>query len=136
MASNSDFGLDVGTYGPLATPGIIIKLAQLAESLDFSAVWLADHVVFPTRFASKYPYSPTGAFPTALDLPLLEPIAVMGALAGATKRVRLGTAVLVMPYRNPVLLSRMLITIDQFSGGPRSGRFLPGSPLRLPRRAP
>lgn len=117
MANNSDFGLDVGTYGPLATPETIVGLAQLAESLDFSAVWLADHVVFPTRFASKYPYSPTGAFPTALDLPLLEPIAVMGVLAGATKRVRLGTAVLVMPYRNPVVLSRMLITIDQFSGG-------------------
>jgi probable F420-dependent oxidoreductase len=38
-------------------------------------------------------------------------------LAGATKRVKLGTAVLIIPYRNPVLLARMLVTIDQFSGG-------------------
>lgn len=41
----------------------------------------------------------------------------MGVLAGATRRVKIGTAVLIIPYRNPVLLARMLITIDQFSGG-------------------
>ena len=38
-------------------------------------------------------------------------------LVGATKRVRIGTAALIMPYRNPVLLARMLVTLDQFSGG-------------------
>jgi probable F420-dependent oxidoreductase len=41
----------------------------------------------------------------------------MGVLVGATKRVRIGTAALIMPYRNPVLLARMLVTLDQFSGG-------------------
>ncbi|MDA9975963.1 TIGR03619 family F420-dependent LLM class oxidoreductase, partial [Alphaproteobacteria bacterium] len=40
-----------------------------------------------------------------------------GVLAGATSKIRIGTAVLIIPYRNPVLLARMLITIDQFSGG-------------------
>ena len=41
----------------------------------------------------------------------------MGVLVGATKRVRIGTAALIMPYRNPVLLARMLVTLDHFSGG-------------------
>ena len=41
----------------------------------------------------------------------------MAVLVGATKRVRIGTAALIMPYRNPVLLARMLVTLDQFSGG-------------------
>ena len=49
--------------------------------------------------------------------PLFEPIATLGVLAGATRRVRLGTAVLIMPYRNPLLAARMLVTIDRFSGG-------------------
>src|SRR5436305_11604805 len=47
----------------------------------------------------------------------MEPVATMGILVGATKRVRIGTAALIMPYRNPVLLARMLVTLDQFSGG-------------------
>jgi probable F420-dependent oxidoreductase len=49
--------------------------------------------------------------------PLLEPIATMGVLVGATQRVKIGTAVLVMPYRHPVLLARMLVTLDVLSGG-------------------
>ena len=47
----------------------------------------------------------------------MEPVATMGVLVGATKRVRIGTAALIMPYRNPVLLARMLVTLDHFSGG-------------------
>lgn len=117
MASNGEFGLDVGIYGPLARPDIVLDLARLAEEMDFGAVWLADHVAFPVQFDSKYPYSETGTFPTSLDQPLFEAIATMGVLAGATKRVKLGTAVLVMPHRNPLLLARMLATIDNFSDG-------------------
>lgn len=117
MASNREFGLDVGIYGPLARPDVVLELAKLAEEMDFGAVWLADHVAFPVAFSSKYPYSETGSFPTKLDQPLLEAVATMGVLAGATKRVKLGTAVLVMPHRNPLLLARMLATIDNFSGG-------------------
>ena len=117
MADLSTFGLDVGIYGRLAMPGPVITLAQLAESMGFASVWVADHVAFPVSFASKYPYAKEGDFPSKLDDPLLEPIVVLGALAGATKRVKLGTAVLVMPYRNPLLQARQLITIDQMSGG-------------------
>ena len=117
MAEPSEFGLDVGVYGRLATPDAILTLARFAEQVGFDSVWLADHVAFPVSFASKYPYNQTGSFPAPLSDPLLEPIATMGVLVGATKRVRIGTAVLIMPYRNPVLLARMLITLDQFSGG-------------------
>jgi len=117
MASPKDFGLDVGIYGKLATPETILQLARYAEEVGFDSAWLTDHVAFPTQFASKYPYSATGTFPAPLSDPLMEPIASMGVLVGATKRLRLGTAVLIMPYRNPVLLARMLVTLDQFSGG-------------------
>ena len=111
------FGLDVGTYGQLATPENVLSLTRCAEEADFESVWLADHVVFPEDIKSQYPYSPTGAFPVAGTEPLLEAIATMGVLVGATRRVKIGTAVLVMPYRNPLLLAKMLVTYDQFSGG-------------------
>ena len=112
------FGLDVGIYGALATRQHILSLAQLAEASAFTAIWVADHIIFPTRFTSRYPYNPTGIFPPHMTTePLMEAIATMGVLAGATSRVRIGAAVLVMPYRNPVLLGRMLITLDQLSAG-------------------
>ncbi len=111
------FGLDVGVYGRLATPENIIPLAELADSAGFDSVWLADHVVFPVDIQSRYPYNPTGQFPVPGSEPLLEPIATMGVLAGATKHVKIGTAVLVMPYRNPVVLAKMLTTYDVFTGG-------------------
>ena len=114
MASLAAFGLDVGIYGATAEPETILRLARHAEEAGFDSIWLADHVVFPVSYASRYPYSAGGAFPAQLSEPLMEPIATMGVLVGATRRVRIGTAVLVMPYRNPLLLARMLVTLDRF----------------------
>lgn len=117
MANISSFGLDVGIYGTMAEPATILALAQHAEASGFDSIWLADHVAFPVKFKSEYPYSAKGDFPSRLADPLMEPIATMGVLVGATKRVRIGTAVLIMPHRNPLLLSRMLVTLDNFSNG-------------------
>ncbi|MBH69080.1 MAG: hypothetical protein CMM58_12050 [Rhodospirillaceae bacterium] len=117
MADINQFGLDIGIYGPLARADTIIDLACFAEKSGFNSIWLADHIVFPSEFESLYPYSSNGDFPVSISEPLMEPIATMGVLVGATKTIRLGTAVLIMPYRNPILLARMLITIDQFSKG-------------------
>lgn len=117
MAKISSFGLDVGIYGPLATPDIILGLARQAEDTGFESIWVADHVAFPVTFKSEYPYSAKGDFPSQLADPLMEPVATMGVLVGATKRVKIGTAVLILPYRNPLLLARMMVTLDQLSGG-------------------
>jgi probable F420-dependent oxidoreductase len=117
MGSIGNFGLDVGIYGATANPQTILDLARHAEEAGFESIWLADHVAFPVSFKSKYPYSSTGSFPTPQSDPLMEPVATMAVLVGATKRVRIGTAALIMPYRNPVLLARMLVTLDHFSGG-------------------
>ena len=117
MPDISNFGLDVGIYGPLADPPTILGLARHAEAVGFESIWLADHIAFPVAFKSEYPSSAKGDFPTQFADPLMEPLATLGVLVGATKRVRIGTAALVMPYRNPLLTARMLVTLDQFSGG-------------------
>ena len=117
MAALMSFGLDVGVYGPLADAETILNLARHAEAIGLDSIWLADHVAFPVSFNAAYPYSAKGDFPTRLSDPLMEPVATMGVLVGATQRVRIGTAALIMPYRNPVLLARMLVTLDRFSGG-------------------
>lgn len=117
MAEIGSFGLDVGIYGSLATPETILDLAHYAEAAGFESIWVADHVAFPVTFKSEYPYSAKGDFPSRLADPLMEPVATMGVLVGATRRVKIGAAVLIVPYRNPVLLARMMVTLDQFSGG-------------------
>lgn len=117
MAELGSFGLDVGIYGRLATPDVVLELAGYGETQGFGSIWVADHIAFPVKFKSEYPYAAKGDFPSRLDEPLMEPLTTLGVLVGATRRVRIGTAVLVMPYRNPLLLARMLVTLDQFSGG-------------------
>ena len=96
------------------------SLAQTAEGLGFDSVWVSDHLVIPERIASAYPYSPDGAFHSGPHTPVLEPLSTLAYLAGQTRRIRLGTHVLILPYRHPVLTAKMVTTIDNLSGGGRS----------------
>ncbi|HEY3100778.1 MAG TPA: LLM class F420-dependent oxidoreductase [Methylomirabilota bacterium] len=113
-----EFGFSLPGRGPLAGAETILKLATKAESLRFSSLFVTDHVVLPASMArSTYPYSTTGQLPGGAAQDYLEPLVTMGWLAHVTSRIRLGTSVLVVPYRNPVLVAKMLATIDRLSGG-------------------
>ena len=112
-----DFGFVLPGRGSLATPEILIKLARKADELRYSSIFVTDHVVIPSSQSAPYPYSPTGKFAGDLTSGYLEPLALMSYLAGETSRVRLGTSVLVIPYRNPVVTAKMLATLDVLSGG-------------------
>ncbi len=111
------FGVALPGRGPLARPDVLVKLAQRADALRYSSVFVTDHVVIPTTYGSTYPYSPTGKAAGDWTQGYLEPLALMSFLAGATSGVRLGTSVLVVPYRNPVVTAKMLATLDVMSGG-------------------
>src|SRR5881397_4056567 len=115
------FGISLPTIGPLAAgPGALegqLTIAQRAEALGFESLWAPDHVVIPTTITSRYPYNDTGKLPLPPNTPFLEPLAALGVIAGATKRVRLGTYVLVLPHRNPIVTAKMWATLDVMSGG-------------------
>src|SRR2546426_1038955 len=118
MCAAMEFGFSRPGRGPLAGAETILKLATKAESLRFSSLFVTDHVVLPASMArSTYPYSTTGQLPGGAAQDYLEPLVTMGWLARVTSRIRLGTSVLVVPYRNPVLVAKMLATIDRLSGG-------------------
>jgi probable F420-dependent oxidoreductase len=117
MPNRLSFGCTLPTSGPAADPGALGALAQSAEDLGFDSVWVSDHVVVPEHIDSSYPYSPDGQFPTSPSQPYLEPLAALCYLAGLTRRVRLGTHVLILPYRHPLLTAKMIATIDNLSGG-------------------
>ncbi|PYO32714.1 MAG: LLM class F420-dependent oxidoreductase [Candidatus Rokuibacteriota bacterium] len=111
------FGFALPGRGPLARPDVLVKLAEKADALRYSSIFVTDHVVIPTAYDSKYPYSSSGKAASDWDQGYLEPLALMSFLAGVTSRVRLGTSVLVVPYRNPVVTAKMLATLDVMSGG-------------------
>src|ERR671910_369226 len=93
-----EFGFSLPGRGPLATPEQILKLATRAEDLRYDSLFVTDHVVLPVSSArSIYPYATSGQLPGGANQDYLDPLALLGWLAHATKRVRLGTSVLVVP---------------------------------------
>jgi probable F420-dependent oxidoreductase len=113
-----EFGFSLPGRGPLATPEQILRLATRADTLRYSSVFVTDHVVLPVSAArSVYPYASSGRLPGGANQDYLDPLALLGWLAHATRRIRLGTSVLVVPYRNPLVTAKILATIDRLSGG-------------------
>jgi probable F420-dependent oxidoreductase len=109
------YGFYLPTRGGCAIPAALETIVQRGEALGFHSVMIADHVVFPTAIASKYPYTVSGEFPGGGDA--LEQLTLMAFVAGRTRRLRLVTSVMILPYRNPVLTAKMLATIDVLSSG-------------------
>jgi probable F420-dependent oxidoreductase len=110
-------GCTLPSSGAAADPSMLGALAQTAEAVGFDSVWISDHVVVPEHIESAYPYSADGRFPTLPTQPYLEPLTTLGYLAGITRRVRLGIAVLILPYRHPLLTAKMVATLDTLSAG-------------------
>jgi probable F420-dependent oxidoreductase len=94
-----------------------LDLALHAEQLDFDSVWVADHVVIPEQIEARYPHNASGRLSFSWQTPVYEPLVLVSALAQLTERVEIGTAVLVIPYRHPLMVAKMLATADQLSGG-------------------
>jgi probable F420-dependent oxidoreductase len=112
-----DFGVNLMTRGITGNAEGLLAMARQAEALGFAHVTVNDHVVVPTRIASRYPYTPTGEWPGARAGECLEQLTVLGFLAAATSRVRLVTSVMVVPQRPAVLAAKALATVDLLSRG-------------------
>ena len=98
-------GVVLPTYRRLATAENIRLAAQMSESLGFDSVWVTDHVIVPS--ASVDAFGPA----------FYEAVTVMSYVAAITTRVQIGAAILIVPYRHPLVLAKMLATADQLSGG-------------------
>src|SRR5579884_792331 len=115
--SAMQFGMHLPHLGRSASRDVLRGFARAAEETGFDSLWVSDHVIVPRRLSSRYPYNETGEFPFRADAPFLDPIATLLFIAGCTERVKLGTAVLIVPYRNPVVQAKELATLDFVSGG-------------------
>jgi probable F420-dependent oxidoreductase len=79
-----------------------------------ASLWVSDHVVFPRTATGSYP---GGRFPHPPDKAYLEPVAVLAAAAVCTTEARLGSSVFILGHRHPVVMAKMLTTIDALSQG-------------------
>lgn len=93
---------------PFGGPQDFIQQAVLCERLGYDSVWGNDHVTTQDYVRDLFPGKPPNFY---------EPTIVLAAIAGATTRLKLGTALTVLPMREPVYLAKQAITLDQMSGG-------------------
>ena len=94
-----------------------LEICRRAEAAGFESLWCGEHVVLPDSIASKYPYSPDGKIPAEPDTPIPDPLIWLGFAAAAAPTLKLGTCILIVPQRNPLILAKELASLDQLCGG-------------------
>jgi probable F420-dependent oxidoreductase len=94
-----------------------VMAARTAESTGFDSMWTFEHVVFPEDYSSPYPGSPDGRLPMPPSTPIPDPLIWLSYVAAATTTLRLGTGIVILPERNPVVLAKELATLDRLSEG-------------------
>jgi probable F420-dependent oxidoreductase len=108
------FGLPVA--GGWATPENMVAVAREAESLGYHSLWTVQRILYPRAPRNEYAGAPGGPWPASFES-VADGIVALGYVAAATSRIRLGTAVVNLPYYSPVLLAKQLATLDVVSGG-------------------
>ncbi|MBM0234560.1 LLM class flavin-dependent oxidoreductase [Micromonospora sp. STR1_7] len=98
-------GVNVPNFAPGTDPDVLRQWAQAVEGLGFDLLMVSDHIAVTPDVAEQYP------------APFYEPFTTLSWLAGVTHRVRLGTTVLIVPYRHPLLTARMAANLNRLSGG-------------------
>jgi probable F420-dependent oxidoreductase len=111
------FGVMFANVGPFGQAEGLTHLAQSAEKVGFESLWTVEHVVVPKGYASPYPYSKDGKMPGPEESPIPDPLVWLSYAAAVTKKIRLGTGILILPQRHPVYVAKEVATLDQLSGG-------------------
>lgn len=111
------FGVAFANIGPFVGADAAVGLAQAAEAAGFESIWTVDHVVVPAGYESKYPYDESGKLPSGEATVFPDPLIWLAYVAARTSTLRLGTGILIVPQRNPLVLAKELATLDHLSGG-------------------
>src|SRR5580692_3708408 len=103
------FGLFAINNGPCASPKTAAAIAKAAEQADFESLWIGEHVILPDPQVPPSPVAP--------DHPMLDPGIALSFVAANTTKIRLGTGIIILPQRNPVVLAKELASLDVLSNG-------------------
>ncbi len=94
----------------------LCRFARAADELGFESLWAGDHIAMPAAAQSRYPYTEDGSFRPGAT-PFLEMVTLLSYIAAHTERIKLGTSVLIAPYRHPLFQAKALATLDVLTGG-------------------
>src|SRR5580658_3112472 len=100
------FGIN---FGVISTPDAMARVAKAAEEAGFDSVWTGEHVVLPDPRVPPSPSDPQTC--------ILDPLVALSYVAAHTARLRLGTGIIILPQRNPLVLAKELTTVDVLSNG-------------------
>lgn len=106
------FASSIAIDGPAA-----LDICRGAEAAGFESLWAGEHVILPSAIESTYPYTADGRIPAQNDTPIPDPLIWLAFAAAAAPTLRLGTCILILPQRNPLVLAKELSTLDRLSGG-------------------
>ena len=95
----------------------IPRMAATLEEAGFDSLWVSDHIVLPQEIVSRYPFADDGRATWPTDTPYFDALIAMALIAGATSRATIGTAVLVLPLRHPIVFAKQAASLDRASGG-------------------
>ena len=109
-------GFGLPNIGAVASPDAITRVSKRAEELGYDSLWVVERLLRPVSPQTPYPGTHDGSLPEQYRS-VLDPLQVLSFAAASTARISLGTSVLVMGYRNPLVLAQALTTIDVLSGG-------------------
>jgi probable F420-dependent oxidoreductase len=98
-------GICVPHYGRPIEVERMLSVVRHAEESGLDSAWVTDHVIVPRDVDVIYRED------------MLDPMAVLSWLAGVTERIALGTSVVILPYRSPIPLAKLLASVDVLSGG-------------------
>ena len=110
-------GAKVPNSGPLPARLGIGSMAADLEAAGFESLWVSDHIVLPAAIASRYPFAADGRATWPTDTPYFDALIALALIAQATERATIGTAVLVLPLRQPVVFAKQAASIDVASRG-------------------
>ena len=114
--------MNVGVSVPLPAYQVdVAPMARTAEALGFESFWCAEHPFIPIHTTSRFPGSEDGVIPESYSH-FIDPFVALARASGVTQTMKLGTGIVLVPERHPLLLAKEISTLDLFSGG----RFLFG----------
>ncbi|MEP1122430.1 MAG: LLM class F420-dependent oxidoreductase [Ilumatobacter sp.] len=110
-------GLAFANTGPFAEAEGVVQMAVAAEQAGVESVWTVEHVIWPSDYDSEYPYSPTGRMPGDKTSSIPDPLVWLAFVGAHTSTLRLGTGIIILPERNPLIFAKEVATLDRLSGG-------------------
>ncbi len=112
------FGLRYCNTGRYVQANAAVELLQAGEQAGFESAWTVEHTIVPAGYTSLYPYSEDGKMAGGhVDIPLPDPLIWMSYVAGQTSSIKLGTAILILPQHNPVIVAKQVATLDALCNG-------------------